>query len=161
VDDGSGGKDVGTFGATIGFNPTLTWTNRPSGSPLISRRTPLVITWAGGDPAHELAMINGTMSVQSLATSSHGLTATAFFTCIERVDAGQFSVPSFVLSALPISTGAPFLAGGPFGNPEVTIATLSVSSISKFDQNMFLAPGVDAGYFVWMDANSADVTFGF
>ena len=59
--------------------------------PQISRQSPLAIAWAGGDPEHELVMINRTMSVQSL----------------------------------------------------------------------FPAPGLDAGYFVWLDANTINVSFTF
>ena len=47
-------------------------------------------------------MINGTLSTQSLTQPSKGLTATAFFTCVEHAEAGQFSVPSFVLFGLPV-----------------------------------------------------------
>jgi hypothetical protein len=36
-----------------------------------------------------------------------------------------------------------------------------VSSISRLDQNMFLAPGLDAGYFVWLAADSVNVSFNF
>ena len=51
-------------------------------------------------------MINGTLSTQSLTPPSKGLTATAFFTCVEHAEAGQFSVPSFVLFGLPVETGS-------------------------------------------------------
>jgi uncharacterized protein (TIGR03437 family) len=160
LDNGSGGRDVEGFRATIGFSPTLTWTNRPSGFAQISRQSPLAVTWAGGDPQRELVMINGTLSMQSLSNASRGLTATGFFTCVERVDAGQFNVPSFVLYGLPIDTGIPFLAGETT-NAGVVYASLSVSSISRLDQNMFLAPGLDAGYLVWMDADTINVGFNF
>jgi uncharacterized protein (TIGR03437 family) len=162
LDNGSGGKDIGGFRATIGFSPTLTWTNRPPGdNTQISRQSPLAITWAGGDPQHEWVMINGTLSMQSLSSPSRGLTATGFFTCVERVDAGQFNVPSFVLYGLPVDTGVPFLAGGPTSNAGAIYASLSVSSISRLDQNMFLAPGLDAGYFAWLNADSVYVSFNF
>ena len=49
-----------------------------------------------------------------------------------------------------MGTGVPFLAGGPTSQAGVSLATLSVSSISRLDQNMFLASGLDAGYFVWL-----------
>ena len=161
IDNAAGGVDVGGFRASIGFNPTVTWTNRPSGFAQISRQSPLAITWAGGDPQRELVMINGTLSTQSLTQPSKGLTATAFFTCVEHAEAGQFSVPSFVLFGLPVGLPVPFLAGGPISQARVSLATLSVSSISRLDQNMFLAPGLDAGYFVWLAADSINVSFTF
>ena len=147
IDNAAGGADVGGFRASIGFNPTITWTNRPSGFLQISRQSPLAITWTGGDSQHELVMINGTLSTQSLTPPSKGLTATAFFTCVEHAEAGQFSVPSFVLFGLPVDTVVPFLAGGPISQGRVTLATLSVSSISRLDQNMFLAPGTGCRLF--------------
>ena len=161
IDNAAGGTEIGGFRTSIGFNPTVTWTNRPSGFPQISRQSPLTITWAGGDSQHELVMINGTLSTQSLTPPSKGLTATAFFTCVEHAEAGQFSVPSFVLFGLPVDNFVPFLAGGPTSQGRVTLATLSVSSISRLDQNMFLAPGLDAGYFVWLAADSINVSFNF
>ncbi len=161
IDNAAGGVDVGGFRASIGFNPTVTWTNRPSGSLQISRQSPLAITWTGGDSQHELVMINGTLSTQSLTQPSKGLTATAFFTCVEHAEAGQFLVPSFVLFGLPVGLPVPFLAGGPISQARVSLATLSVSSISRLDQNMFLAPGLDAGYFVWLAADSVSVSFNF
>ncbi len=159
IDNGAGGTDVGGFRASIGFNPTVTWTNRPSGFLQISRQSPLAITWTGGDSQHELVMINGTLSTQSLTAPSKGLTATAFFTCIEHAEAGQFSVPSFVLSGMPVDTGVTFLPGGPISHAGVTLASLSVSSISRLDQNMFLAPGLDAGYFVWLAGRQRQCEF--
>jgi hypothetical protein len=62
---------------------------------------------------------------------------------------------------LPVDTAVPFLAGGPTSQARVSIATLSVSSISRLDQNMFLAPGLDAGYFVWLAADSVNVSFNY
>jgi hypothetical protein len=161
IDNGSGGTDVGGFRGSIGFNPTLTWTNRPTSFFQISRRLPLAISWAGGDPQHELVMINGTLSSMSLTAPSRGLRATGFFTCIERAEAGQFTVPSFVLSGLPLIGAQPFLAGGPISQGVATIASLSVSSISRLGQNMFSAPGLDAGYLVWLNADSTNVNFTF
>jgi len=161
IDNGPGGKDVGAFRATIGLNPTLTWTNRPTGFAQFSRQSPLTVTWTGGDPQSEFVMINGTLSAQSLATPSRGLTATGFFTCIEHVEPGQFTVPPFILFGLPVDSLLPFLAGGPSSNAQSTIASLSVSSISRLDQNMFSAPGLDAGYLVWMNANTINVSFNY
>jgi hypothetical protein len=104
-------------------------------------------------------MISATLSSLSLAAPSHGLIATGFVTCIERVEAGQFTIPSFVLFGLPVGTGAPFLAGGPSTDARSIVASLSVSSISRLDQNTFLAPGLDAGFFVWLNANTINVSY--
>jgi hypothetical protein len=62
IDSVSEGRDIGGFHATIGLNPTLTWTNRPSGFAQFSRRSPISITWNGGDPQHEFVMISATLS---------------------------------------------------------------------------------------------------
>jgi hypothetical protein len=40
------------------------------------------------------------------SSSSSSTTATASFTCIAPVSAGQFTVPAYILSALPAGTGS-------------------------------------------------------
>ena len=75
---GSGGADVGSFTSTIAFsNPLLTWT--------------------GGNP--------GTYVFITGASTSTSPRVTGGYTCLASVDAGQFTVPSYILSALPTGNG--------------------------------------------------------
>jgi uncharacterized protein (TIGR03437 family) len=93
---GTGGANVGAFTTSVVFpNPGLTWTNQ-SAAANIARSSGLTVTWTGGS--------SGTyVSIGGSSTSSN--TANASFTCLAPVSAGQFTVPGYILSALPPGTG--------------------------------------------------------
>jgi len=93
---GTGGADVGAFTSTISLaNPLLTWTNETSLTS-IDRSQGLPFTWTGGNPG-TYVYITGTSTSTGLGYGG--------FTCLIPVDAGQFTVPSYVLSSLPAGTG--------------------------------------------------------
>lgn len=98
---GPGGKDVGSFTATITFPTPLTWSNESSISTVTESQGQL-ITWTGG--------ANGTyvyISGSSTSTGATGATPlSASFICLAPVNAGQFTIPSYVLQALPAGSGS-------------------------------------------------------
>ncbi len=95
---GSGGADVSSFTSTITFtNPLLSWTN-PSVAESIDRTQGLPVTWTGGNPG-SYVFITGS----SISTSNSNIIGG--FTCLVSADAGQFTVPSYILSALPAGKG--------------------------------------------------------
>ena len=98
---GSGGADVGPFTSTITFSdPLLTWTNKDVVA-AADRSKDLTITWTGGNPG-SYVIITGT----STATSTSSLLGLiGGFTCLTYADAGHFTVPSYILSALPAGSG--------------------------------------------------------
>jgi hypothetical protein len=93
---GTGGAAVGAFTATVTFpNPALTWTNQ-SAAASVTRASGLPVTWTGG--------ASGTYVI--IAGSDSATTgAFASFTCIAPLSTGQFTVPSYILTALPAGTG--------------------------------------------------------
>ncbi len=94
---GAGGKDVGPFTSTLTLaSPLLTWTNQ-NDIATIDRTKDLRITWAGGNP--------GTYVYVTGTSLSAGLQHLGGYTCLVSVDAGQFTVPSYILSGLPAGTG--------------------------------------------------------
>ncbi|MBI1787473.1 MAG: hypothetical protein HYR60_07975 [Acidobacteria bacterium] len=98
---GSGGADVGPFTATVEFsNPLLTWTN-PSAAATVDKTQGLLVTWTGGNPGAYVA-ITGT-------STSTGLGLVAGYTCLAPVEAGQFTVPSYILLGLPAGNGGTLL----------------------------------------------------
>jgi uncharacterized protein (TIGR03437 family) len=109
---GSGGADVGAFTATINFSPLLTWTNS-SAAATIDRTQDLRVTWTGGNPG-TYVYIGGTSVIPP--------TTIAAYTCLAAVDAGQFTVPSYILSALPAGNGGTSVQN-------VLYSTLSASGI--------------------------------
>ncbi len=100
---GSGGADVGSFTSTITLaNPLLTWTNQ-SAAATVNRNQGLTVTWTGGNPG-TYVFITGTSTVPG-SSSATSVGITAGYTCLARVDDGQFTVPSYILSALPAGSG--------------------------------------------------------
>jgi uncharacterized protein (TIGR03437 family) len=94
----SGGKDVPGFSTSVTLaNPLMTWTN-PNVAAAIDRTQPLTVTWTGGNPGpHSSTFILG---------STIGAVRGRGFTCLTTADAGQFTVPSYILSALPVEAPA-------------------------------------------------------
>jgi len=114
---GTGGKDVGAFAASINVTSPLVWTNKSAVSE-VDRTRPLTLTWSGGSAAGYV-LIGG--------TASGGFSGSALFTCVEETRKEAFTVPQFVLSALPVAKeGTIFVAPHPLSNP-VTIPGLDLA----------------------------------
>ena len=94
---GSGGADVGSFTSVITFtNPLLTWTNQ-SVATTIDRSKDLEVTWTGGNP--------GTYVFISGTSTTPPPQVIGAFTCLAKANDGQFTIPSYILSALPAGKG--------------------------------------------------------
>jgi hypothetical protein len=88
---------VGPFTSTLTLtSPLLTWTNQNDVA-TIDRTKDLLITWTGGNP--------GTYVFVTGTSLSPGLQHLGGYTCLVPVGAGQFTVPSYILSGLPAGTG--------------------------------------------------------
>jgi uncharacterized protein (TIGR03437 family) len=98
---GSGGADVGSFTSVLTFtNPLLSWTN-PAVAASIDRTQGFTATWTGGNPG-SYVVVSGTSTSTGTAANP---AATVGFTCFANVADGRFSVPPYILSALPPGTG--------------------------------------------------------
>jgi uncharacterized protein (TIGR03437 family) len=115
---GPGGKDVGPFTATLTFPVPLTWTNESSISAVTESQGQL-ITWTGG--------ATGTYVEISGSSSSSDFSVSASFVCLAPVSDQKFTIPSYVLLALPSGMGS--LGVFNFSNPV-----------------KFTATGIDYGY---------------
>jgi uncharacterized protein (TIGR03437 family) len=111
---GTGGKDIGAFTASIGYTNPLTWTNMTSITS-VTRASGQQITWTGGQP-NSWVLIGG---------SSSSNTASASFNCLALASAGQFTIPSYVLLALPAG------ANGTLAVNNTNIATFSASGLTS------------------------------
>jgi hypothetical protein len=136
--NGTGGANVGAFSASITVPSALVWTNQAAITSA-ARSADLRVTWSGGG-ASDVAIISGGSFDQA---SSVGGT----FTCFENASVGSFSVPSYVLSALPLST---VIQGTPTG-------LLSVGAYSQGTR--FNATGINYGVLTYSVVNSSNVTF--
>lgn len=131
--NGSGGADVKAFTAGLTIGSPLTWTNQPAVGSTIDRTKDLVINYSGGGP-NDYTAIFGSSTANGPAGDE-----TVTFVCTEKASAGTFTVPSYVLSALPAS------------------GTISIDGISGTGgfllvgnyplSNTFTAPGLDLGFF--------------
>lgn len=96
---GSGGADVGSFSTTMTLsNPLLVWTN-PGAAASIVKTQGLSVTWTGGNAGTDV-VISGTVSSNLIPVGT-----TAGFTCRAAAEAGQFTVPSYILLGLPAGSG--------------------------------------------------------
>lgn len=91
---GTGGADVGAFTASVSTPSLMNWTN-VSAISSVTRSQGLNITWTGA-PTGSFLIFEGS------ATTSAVIGA---FTCTLPAALGQFTVPSYILQALPASQG--------------------------------------------------------
>ncbi|HYL34589.1 MAG TPA: hypothetical protein VEV17_01605 [Bryobacteraceae bacterium] len=106
---GTGGADVGPFTAALSVDNTLIWTNKSAMSS-VDRSMPLTLTWSGG-PTGGFVLIGA--AVRSDKT-------TVLMQCTAQSEQGSFTIPDFVLSALPAADAASaYLSVGPhpFSSP--------------------------------------------
>jgi hypothetical protein len=130
---GTGPNAVGNFNVQYTLPQMVTWSNQASIS-TVTRSAGQQVTWTGGDP-NSFVYIIGSSFAQNVA---------ATFYCIERAPAGQFTVPSWVLSNLPASSGdvPGILMVGGATNP-----------------TRFSATGLDAGYITASSMSQQSVTY--
>lgn len=96
---GPGGDNVGAFSAKITLGPALTWTNRNTvgndGANNINRSSDVTVTWTGGRDSETVSILGTSILLSPQVIGS--------FRCLERAPAGRFTVPAWVLSAIPPS----------------------------------------------------------
>ena len=125
-----GGKDVGAFSAGIDLPAApFVWTNQPTAPPVIDRSQGYTVKWTGGVP--------GTMVTFTGASQPNNLNfmAGGAFRCDIPVEAGEFTIPPFVLLNLPPT--------GPSGGVTFT-GSLFISNTHTVP---FKASGIDLGVF--------------
>lgn len=125
IDNGSGGKDIGQFTASLTIPQPIVWTNLAT-TKTVSGSQDTLITWTGGGPNDAVSMI-GITGIANIATDTE-------FLCTAPASAGRFTIPAMVFSLLPVngieSTGT---AG----------ADLIVGLVSSVTFN---APNLDFGF---------------
>jgi hypothetical protein len=129
----AGGHDISAFSVKMNVAENVVWTNKAAISS-VDRSQPLTVTWSG-------AAAPGYVIVGGYALSGN---AFGTFVCVEDASAGSFTIPSFVLSVLPATTGGRlsgmFISPHPLSHP-VTI------------------PGVDLAYFMDGSNDSKSVVY--
>jgi uncharacterized protein (TIGR03437 family) len=129
LDNGDGGQDVGAFKATLTVPRPMAWTNQDSLRE-IRRDQDLTLLWNSSDPDREM------VTVYALSGDDPNALPAALL-CTERAKAGRFTIPSWVLSALPKSVTEDGIPSG----------ILGLASMSADSEGRFSAPGLDMGRF--------------
>jgi len=124
---GSGGANVGAINAniTVPNPPTLVSPMSASGL-TVTRSSPMTVTWTGGDP-------NGTVQFQLASATDGSYTAGADAQCTAPASAGTFTIPTYVLLALPAGNFgrfqfSPAVTMVPFTATGLNLGILSTSS---------------------------------
>ena len=142
ADNGSGSQAVGAFKAAITLPPPLNWTNQASLT-AVDRTQGLTVTWSGGLADKEFVMIVGLSANQ----------ATAGFLCTERVSAGQFTVPAWVLSSIPAS-GTVQVGGQSEPSGLLGVGTAPFTSVGRFT-----ATGLNFGVITYEQATVSVIPY--
>jgi hypothetical protein len=97
----TGGATVGSFNVPVSMPGALTWSNQAAAAN-VTRSAGLPVSWTGG-ASGAFVTISG--------TSTNGVNA-GTFTCAVPAAAGQFTVPAYVLAAVPAGTGTVTVTDG-------------------------------------------------
>jgi uncharacterized protein (TIGR03437 family) len=129
---GGGGRDLSAFSVTLNVGGNVVWTNKAA-TATIDRSQPLTVAWSGGT-SPGFVLVGG--YVESNTTGLVG------FVCTEDSSKGSFTIPSFILSALPPAAtgGMMFVSPHPLSR-QVTI------------------PGLDLAYFMDGSNDSRSVEY--
>jgi hypothetical protein len=143
VDNGAGAQGFGPFKASIALPPGVAWTTQTDLT-AVDRTQPLTVTWSGGVADKEYVWI---------AALSQNDQATAGFLCAEKVSAGQFTIPAWVLSSIPssglVNFGGPMVPGG-----ALAVGTSPLTSAGRFN-----APGLDFAIFSYEQDTASFANF--
>ncbi len=145
VDNGTGSPAVGPFKAAMKLRPMLTWTNMADVT-APDRTQDLTVTWSGGASDQEFATIAGLSEANNRVTSG--------FLCTEKVAAGKFTVPSWVLSNLPKSGVFALDATTNVPGGIVGVGTASFPSAGRFTAN-----GLDFGALMYEQTKTSLLLF--
>ena len=90
----TGSANVQPFSVTVSDPQPLVWTNQ-NAITSVDRTAPLTVNWTGGIPGTYVQIGGGSTTISASAT----------FLCIAPVEAGQYTIPSYVLEATPAANG--------------------------------------------------------
>jgi hypothetical protein len=116
------GASVGAFSASLNFSAPLVWSNMSSIT-AVNRAQGLTINWTGGGS-------NSFVIIEGGSTDSSSQVGVGF-TCFAAASAGQFTIPGFILSAMPAGTGS-LEVGAETGRGSFSASGLDQGSVLGF-----------------------------
>jgi uncharacterized protein (TIGR03437 family) len=136
---GAGGADVGPFSATITF-PAMPALVSPVNNTTVTRSDGMTATWTGGDP-------NGTVNIQVSSALDNTFTNGRRAACRAPAGAGTFTIPPYVLQALPAGAFGGFTINPETAAVPFTATGLSIGFISTFHAGTGFGYGAGSGSF--------------
>jgi hypothetical protein len=116
------GASVGAFSTSLNFSAPLVWSNMSSIT-AVNRAQGQTITWAGG-ASNAFVIIEGGSTDSSSQVS-------VSFTCFAAASAGQFTIPGYILDALPAGTGS-LEVGAETGRGSFSASGLDQGTVAGF-----------------------------
>lgn len=134
---GPGGADVGPINAnfTIPTSPTLV---SPLNNTTVTRSSGMTVTWTGG---------GGDVSIQINSATDNLNTNGSRAMCTAPGGSGTFTIPPYVLLALPAGNFAGFIFGTPYVYTPITATGLSFGIVQTDSQVKGFGNGAGTGSF--------------
>ncbi|MGH9719686.1 MAG: hypothetical protein ACRD8O_05700 [Bryobacteraceae bacterium] len=136
---GTGGADVGPFSATITIPATPALVS-PVNNAMVTRSSGLTVTWTGGGPNGNVVMI-----VTSATDNTYNNAGQAI--CLAPASAGTFTIPPYVLLALPAGNFAGFVFAPAGATVPFTATGLNLGSLSTHSDGTGFGYGAGTGSF--------------
>jgi hypothetical protein len=135
----NGGSDIGPFTATTNFPQAPKLTSPTDGSTVV-RSNGMTVTWTGGEP-------NGSVRIVVSSAFDGSFTAGRQAFCQAPAKAGTFTIPSYILTALPAGTfGGIVLQPAPASVP-FTASGIALGMIETRHDGTGYGYGAGAGTF--------------
>jgi uncharacterized protein (TIGR03437 family) len=136
---GTGGADIGAFSAAVTFAPTAILTNPAlSGTPPVTRANGMTVTWNPfGGALSPPGSTNSYVQIQVNGALDNSFTNGATALCTVPAAAGTFTIPPYVLQAIPPSSFGSFqfqqlTPEAPFTGKGLDLGFLQISGLPNF-----------------------------
>ncbi len=116
------GASVGAFSTSLNFSPPLVWSNMSSIT-AVNRAQGQTISWTGG-------LSNAFVIIEGGSTDSSSEVSVGF-TCFAAASAGQFTIPAYILDALPAGAGS-LEVGAETGRGSFSASGLDQGTVAGF-----------------------------
>jgi hypothetical protein len=141
--NGAGGRDVGSFNASVNLGAPLTITG---GLPAtVVRANGLPLSWSGGNSS-DIVQIMGYAGTNSGTGANVTVDATLFI-CTTTAGAGGFTVPASILTQLPAVTAAQITSGAATGFLQVMSLVNPSEGNGLFSAPLTAGGTIDTGIF--------------
>jgi uncharacterized protein (TIGR03437 family) len=117
IDNGSGGTDVGPFKVTLNVPQAIAWTEKAA-TTNIDRTKALAVHWTGGDP---------NSSVFVVGISNVDQNTSGEFVCVGKDSDGGLTVPTDILSLMPVSVAQAVGGGISIPGGELLVVTANTT----------------------------------